>query len=206
MAFCELINVHFPGSQNFSEPIKTLLTTISNYARGPQCTNRYRVGGLLGAVREERPPTRRQREWLPPSEDKHKNETFEHNSSPAGASPEKPGWALGTGTGQDTSTGDSETVTDGGMGVWADPPDLNHSHTSQWGILRTESQVYLSTGSLQNRWKRLWKPGYFTLPLPSPTCPQAHLVWSYFPAGLQCVPPSPFANLTTGSLIILTKA
>lgn len=62
MAFCELINVHFPGSQNFSEPIKTLLTTISNYARGPQCTNRYRVGGLLGAVREERPPTRRQRE------------------------------------------------------------------------------------------------------------------------------------------------
>ena len=25
MVFCELINVYFPGSQNFSEPIKTLV-------------------------------------------------------------------------------------------------------------------------------------------------------------------------------------
>lgn len=60
MVFCELINVHFPGSQNFSEPIKTLLTTISKYTRGTQHTDWYRLGGLPGAVREEEYATQRQ--------------------------------------------------------------------------------------------------------------------------------------------------
>lgn len=60
MVFCELINVHFPGSQNFSEPIKTLLTTISKYTRGTQQADWYRLGGLPGAVREEKHATQRQ--------------------------------------------------------------------------------------------------------------------------------------------------
>lgn len=128
MAFCELINVHFPGSQNFSEPIKTLLTTISNYARGPQHTNQYMVGSLPGEVREEKPPTRRQRQQLPLSEGKHKNKTLKNDNNPAGASPEKSGWALGTGTGQDTSMSDRETVMGGSTRVWADPQDLNRLH------------------------------------------------------------------------------
>lgn len=31
MAFCEVINTHFPGSQNFLRPIKTLSTMMSKY-------------------------------------------------------------------------------------------------------------------------------------------------------------------------------
>ena len=58
MVFCELINVYFPGSQNFSEPIKTLSTMISKYQRGPQYTNWYRAGFPKPARDEEHPRQR----------------------------------------------------------------------------------------------------------------------------------------------------
>lgn len=90
MVFCELINVHFPGSENFSEPIKTLLTTISKYTRGIQHSDWQRLRGMLGAGREEKHATQTQTQQLPLSKGKNTNKTLKQNTNLASASPEQP--------------------------------------------------------------------------------------------------------------------
>lgn len=79
MVFHELINVHFPGSPNFSESIKTL-NYILQILRGMQCTKWYRAEGLLGAVREEKHPTQRMK-MVTLMKDENKKQTPKQSTS-----------------------------------------------------------------------------------------------------------------------------